>query len=47
MQLDTPKLVRIALMIAATVCRMNFHVSFFFFAIVYSSFLSILEGLDV
>ena len=46
MQLDTPKLVRIALMMAATVCKMNFHVSFFI-AIVYSSFLSILEGLDV
>ena len=30
MQLVTPKLVRMALMIAAKVCRMNFLVSFFF-----------------
>ena len=29
MQLDTPKLVRMALMIAAKVCKMNFQVSFF------------------
>ena len=29
MQLDTPRLVRMALMIAANVCKMNFHVSFF------------------
>ena len=29
-QLDTPRLVRMALMIAAKVCRMNFQVSFFF-----------------
>ena len=32
-QLLTPKLVRIALMIAAKVCKMNFQVSFFFIVI--------------
>ena len=31
-QLDTPRLVRIALTIAAKVCKMNFQVSFFFIA---------------
>ena len=31
-QLDAPRLVRIALTIAAKVCKMNFQVSFFFIA---------------
>ena len=46
-QLDTPRLVRIALMIAANVCRMNFQVSFllmvcllFFFSFLVCSSLS-------
>ena len=37
-QLVTPKLVRIALMMAAIVCKMNFQVSFFFMVYLLSLF---------